>query len=327
MRKLPLVTTVFLVALACESATEPLKHQSLNPLASIAISDGAHGGTGGFYFLPPMVENPAYGSTFDAALQPVVEICRTTACESPLHASFSTTEGTGSELVRLVEGDEHYIVNWHSGATGASAGQTYRVRVRVSDVVLGHADVVVVSSGREAVTVRSDGTIALIAGQTLPVKVRIETGIVGTVVVSPAEATIAIGETQQFSAALYDLHGQSLVGPAVVWSSADLDVATVDGGGLAMGIDEGTAAITASSGPATGVAALSVSGTQTDAFVTTWNTNLGFYTTVTLALAGTVNATIDWGDGTLTAVNTAGPHTHDYGDCAYFSLVSPARLS
>jgi surface protein len=49
------------------------------------------------------------------------------------------------------------------------------------------------------------------------------------------------------------------------------------------------------------------------AMVTSWNTSLGAGTTVTLALAGTVDATIDWGDGTTTPVTTAGPHTHDYG--------------
>ncbi len=54
-------------------------------------------------------------------------------------------------------------------------------------------------------------------------------------------------------------------------------------------------------------------------FVTTWDTSLdndepdGGTTTVTLALAGTVNAVIDWGDGTAQTVTTPGPHTHDYG--------------
>lgn len=47
-------------------------------------------------------------------------------------------------------------------------------------------------------------------------------------------------------------------------------------------------------------------------FVTTWDTSLGDGTTVTLALAGTVDITINWGDGTITYVNTPGPHTHDY---------------
>ena len=50
------------------------------------------------------------------------------------------------------------------------------------------------------------------------------------------------------------------------------------------------------------------------AFVTTWDTNLGDGTTVTLALAGTVDAYIDWGDGSpVEHVTTPGPHGHDYG--------------
>ncbi|MBW8015598.1 MAG: BspA family leucine-rich repeat surface protein [Planctomycetes bacterium] len=47
-------------------------------------------------------------------------------------------------------------------------------------------------------------------------------------------------------------------------------------------------------------------------FVTTWDTTLGPDATVTLALAGSVDAEIVWGDGTITDVNSPGPHTHDY---------------
>ncbi len=49
------------------------------------------------------------------------------------------------------------------------------------------------------------------------------------------------------------------------------------------------------------------------AFITAWDTSLADGTTVTLALAGEVNATIDWGDGTVEDVTTPGPHVHDYG--------------
>ena len=50
------------------------------------------------------------------------------------------------------------------------------------------------------------------------------------------------------------------------------------------------------------------------AFVTTWDTSFGVGTTVTLALAGEVDATIDWGDETEpNVVTTPGPHVHDYG--------------
>lgn len=50
-----------------------------------------------------------------------------------------------------------------------------------------------------------------------------------------------------------------------------------------------------------------------DPFVTTWDTSLGAGTTVTLALAGEVDAVISWGDGTVTHVTMPGPHVHDYG--------------
>ncbi len=57
------------------------------------------------------------------------------------------------------------------------------------------------------------------------------------------------------------------------------------------------------------------------AFVTTWNTNLGDGTTVTLALAGTVDATIDWGDDTIpTVVTTPGPHVHDYSSDGIYTV-------
>jgi surface protein len=50
------------------------------------------------------------------------------------------------------------------------------------------------------------------------------------------------------------------------------------------------------------------------AFVMTWETNYPFGTEVALALAGDVNAVIDWGDGSAAEhVTTPGAHTHDYG--------------
>ncbi len=48
-------------------------------------------------------------------------------------------------------------------------------------------------------------------------------------------------------------------------------------------------------------------------FVTVWDTTLGPGATVCLGLAGKVDATIDWGDGTFAVVTSPGPHVHDYG--------------
>ena len=48
------------------------------------------------------------------------------------------------------------------------------------------------------------------------------------------------------------------------------------------------------------------------AFVTTWDTSLGDGTTVTLALGGTVNVKIDWGDGSPIQHVTASSPSHTY---------------
>ncbi len=56
-------------------------------------------------------------------------------------------------------------------------------------------------------------------------------------------------------------------------------------------------------------------------FITTWDTSLGTGTTVTLALAGTVDAEIDWGDDTVETVTTQGPHAHDYGVDGTYTVV------
>ena len=55
-------------------------------------------------------------------------------------------------------------------------------------------------------------------------------------------------------------------------------------------------------------------------FTTTWNTHFGAGTTVTLALAGGVGGTIDWGDGDVTTVTTPGPHVHDYGSDGIYTV-------
>jgi hypothetical protein len=244
-----------IVLAACDGATEPRPLLPDDPAA--AISDGMHGGPEGFYFLPPMVGAPAYYGTFDPGLSPVVEICESPACEE-LHATYSRTEGDGSEVVRVDEAEEHYLVNWDTNTTGTVAGQTYRVRVLVGELVLGYADVQMAANGREVRNVTETGTIGLVDGRTLPVKFRIETGIAGSVVVSPAEATIDWGESQQFSATVYDLHGMSLEDPVIIWTSSAEDVARVDATGLATTVEVGETTIHALVAPAHGSATLTV---------------------------------------------------------------------
>ena len=222
------------------------------------IEDAAHGGAiPGFYFLPPMVQAPPFSGTFDATLQPRVEVCELSGAScGTVIAQF--TFGTGSGNVRVDAGAQHYIVNWHTGSYNLDPAKHYRISVYSGSFRLGFADVDVVSSGKELKNVNTQEFIPLLDDRTLPIKFRVETGIVGQIVVSPAADTVNVGQTAQFTATLIDLHGNPVSGPAVTWTSSAPAVATVDASGLATGVSPGTVTITASLGYVSGTATLVV---------------------------------------------------------------------
>jgi hypothetical protein len=220
------------------------------------ISDAAHGApVPGFYFLPPMVDNPSFSGTFDPALQPRVEICELvgTVC-GPAIATF--TFGTGSSNVRL--GSDHYIVNWKTGDYNLDPAKFYRISVFQGAFRLGYADVDVVGAAKDLKNVNTGQYIPLLDDRTLPIKFRVETGIPTQVTVTPAADSVNVGETAQFTATCTDLHGNPVACPATTWTSSNPSVATVDGTGLATGVDAGTVTITASIGYAQGTATLKV---------------------------------------------------------------------
>jgi hypothetical protein len=205
MRRALWFSLVVAFALACwdHTPTDP----PAGPQGS--ISDGAHDdpdddltSNPDFFFLPPMVPDPSTYDPFDnfdegefnGALKPEVQICPGTAdafgelCdESAQIARFTMNTGPGSETVRLVELDQHYIVNWHTDQFPLSTDVIYRVRVFVGVFLdadagkrkgkeLGFADVKFVSGGaRNAVT---NDEIALKDGRTLAIKFRTENDVI-----------------------------------------------------------------------------------------------------------------------------------------------------
>ncbi len=71
--------------------------------------------------------------------------------------------------------------------------------------------------------------------------------------ISPQSVELsAIGETQQLTASVLDRNGQAIAGAPVTWASNDHSVATVSAGGLVTAVGNGSAAITATSGNASG---------------------------------------------------------------------------
>jgi Big-like domain-containing protein/parallel beta helix pectate lyase-like protein len=81
---------------------------------------------------------------------------------------------------------------------------------------------------------------------------------VDTVVLSAAAARLFVGNTVQLSATPEDSVRNPLSGRTVTWTSSNVGVASVSGGGLVTGVAAGTATITATSGGKSGSAAVTV---------------------------------------------------------------------
>jgi len=81
---------------------------------------------------------------------------------------------------------------------------------------------------------------------------------VASVVVSPASASVATGNTVQLTATPKDSAGNTLSGRSITWSSSATTVATVSSSGLVSGVTIGSATITAATGGKSGSSAITV---------------------------------------------------------------------
>ena len=77
-------------------------------------------------------------------------------------------------------------------------------------------------------------------------------------VTPPADTLVALGDTVRLVAEAVDANGHAVTGAEFAWASSDTRVATVEASGLVTAAGNGTATITATSGTASGSAALTV---------------------------------------------------------------------
>ena len=119
---------------------------------------------------------------------------------------------------------------------------------------------------------------------------------VGSVVVTPSTASVAVGGSVQLSATVKDASGAELTGRLVGWSSSDEAVAVVSSTGRVSGLKVGTATITASSEGKSGTATVTVTGAPVASVVVTPST-----ATVTVGQSVDLNAqTLDASGAVLT---------------------------
>ncbi len=161
-------------------------------------------------------------------------------------------------------------------ALGQTAQLTAEVHEQAGRVMAG-APVAWSTGDSLVVAVDSAGLVTAVGGGTATVTAAagdVSDGVVatvmqsaGSVVVSPAQSTIALGDTLRLTAEAFDENGHGVDGAEFTWSSSDGATAGVDDSGLVMGVGEGTAKITATAGDATGAAEITVENPDRAALV------------------------------------------------------------
>src|SRR6266550_4647296 len=130
------------------------------------------------------------------------------------------------------------VVTWGSNNTSVAT-------------VSGSGLVTSVAAGTATLTATSDGQAgsAVVTATLVPV---------ASVAISPATATILVGQGLQLTATPKDSAGGTLTGRTVTWTSGNTSVATVSPSGLVTGVAPGSANITATSEGKTSTAAITV---------------------------------------------------------------------
>src|SRR3989454_688386 len=128
------------------------------------------------------------------------------------------------------------VVTWTSSAPSVA---TVSANGLVSGVAAGSATITATSEGKS-------GTAAITV-TSVPV---------ASVVVSPASASMQVGQTVQLTATTLDANGNVLTGRAIAWTTNAAAVATGDATGLVSGVAPGAATITATSEGKSGTAAI-----------------------------------------------------------------------
>ncbi len=94
-------------------------------------------------------------------------------------------------------------------------------------------------------------------------------------IVTPALATLAVGDTLRLTAIALDANGHRVAGAEFEWTSSDPSIARVDDSGLVRGVDPGSATVTATSGGEAAMAEITVPNPDRAALVALYESTDG----------------------------------------------------
>lgn len=182
-------------------------------------------------------------------------------------------------------------------------------------VVTVAADGVVTGVSRGVAEVTATDLTSSLAGST---EVEVSQ-VASTVAVSPQDAIVAVGGVVGLTALVSDAGGSAIPQAEVGWSSSDESVVTIDGSGVATGVAEGEATITAASGNARGETEVTVVLTADD-FAPVSDTQVnGDVTVGELTVPAGVTLTFS-ADATITALGDVNIVGNLVGSCVQVAI-------
>lgn len=226
---------LLLAIAACHDAPTGAGTEAPHNEPTLAISDAVHqAGVPQFYWLPPTVPNPGplVQGVFDPNLlggpgvypQLEVRFCApgvTALCPATGAGSFATFNGYSSTPITIHQAGNYQLL-WNKNPL--VSGNTYRAWVLVtpaadaSPLVLGLADVKVVSNSQALKLIDANEFVGLVAGNPLYLKFTVRTGIPGALTVALGSSTLAPGGSTTATATVTDLHGVPLTDAVVTWA-------------------------------------------------------------------------------------------------------------
>lgn len=175
------IATMGVCLTACVGEIAPVEPQSLDAAvagqAESLISDQPHGGVPGFYFLPPIAPTASYAGKFEARLAPEVQLKQLDANGQPgaLVVRYASDRDTKDARVRRKVDSGFYVVRLKSSRVQLDPAVNYRAEVYVGGTkLLGYVDIDVVKTAKEAKQVDKTRFAALVQGDVLPIRFRIE---------------------------------------------------------------------------------------------------------------------------------------------------------
>ena len=167
---------------ACASDVDPGEPTPLDAgieaQTEALISDQQHGGLPGFSFLPPISPAAANSGKFEARLAPEVQIKALDANGQPgaILVRYTSERDARDARVRRKVDAGFYVVRLKSKRVQLDPKINYRAEVYVGgSKLLGYADIDVVQTASEAKKVDTSRFVALVQGNVLPIRFRIET--------------------------------------------------------------------------------------------------------------------------------------------------------